>query len=41
MCAWCEGVLRRTSVRSSLEEGVVVVGKELQKFSLHLAKLFH
>lgn len=27
--------------RSSLEEGVVMMGRPLQKFSLHLAKLFH
>lgn len=39
-CTWCEGVLRKTSVWSPLEEGVVVTGGELQKFSSHLGKLF-
>lgn len=35
------GCAEEDLVRSSLEEGVVVMGRELQKLSLHLAKLFH
>lgn len=36
-----QGCAKEGSVLSSLEEGVLVMGRELQEFGLHLAELFH